>query len=108
MNAGKSFFDENLKLLKDLFKSQEKMEKPIINCVLRQLRNIFNKTEKAWNKNLECFNNDNKVKYLLICEAPPWTFSSIATYFYLQQKGPLFSTVRKAFFGNPQEDRQNT
>lgn len=95
---------------KDIVSGYSNMLKEVVGCDLSdcikcQLREIFNQTEKVWEDNLKLYHSDSEIKFLLICEAPPWTFCSTARYFYLQPQGPLFSTICKAFYGGIPKNR---
>jgi len=96
MIVKKSAFNEYLNLLTDKLKIEEK-EEPTYSWTISQLRHIFDKTENAWVKNLK--NYKSEIKYLLICEAPPWSMTN-PKYFYLQPQGQLFDTVWKTFFNS--------
>lgn len=100
MQKEKSVFDETLALLTDKLQKEEKDDKTF-EWTIYQLRYIFSHTEEAWYANLKRFKGD--IKYLLICEAPPWSLT-YPKYFYLQPKGQLFNTIWKVFFnGQPQK-----
>lgn len=74
-------FDQNLELLKQVFKPEQ------VEIKQERLREIYTKTEKDWKKHTIDLGL-KKVKYLLICEAPPWSENIDPTYFYSQvQKG---------------------
>ena len=89
----------NLSLLKDKLHEDENDDK-IIESTLCQLRYIFSQTEEAWHENLKHLKEE--IKYLLICEAPPWS-STNPRYFYLHPGGQLFDTVWKVFFYGQQK-----
>ena len=99
MIKSKTIFDQNLDLLiKSISKSD--IKDPFFEGMVMQLRYIYNVTEKAWYKNLERLkNSDKEIKYLLICEAPPWSDSD-PHYFYINPQGQLFNTVRLTFFAD--------
>jgi len=88
-------FNNNLPLLKKLF------DKEVDEDRIKYLREVFIKTEDAWDENVSRFSR-KVIKYLLICEAPPDT----GDYFYLNFKKPLFSTVWNTFF--PYEKRPDS
>jgi len=60
-------FGNELQILKDLFGNE------FIETRLKTLNKIFEASESYWNKNLKyIFEKNIKIKYLLICEAPPY------------------------------------
>ena len=101
-------FYESIPLLEAVINQKRVISCKLSKPVIQQLYEVYQQTEYAWHKNLKRFNSDSEINYLLVCEAPPWTFCSTTTYFYLQPQGPLFSAVRKAFFGDQSQDRVKT
>ncbi len=89
-------FNENLEELEKLFPNQVSAQK------WKELRKIFDDTENYWNTNIKRFRG-KKIKYLLICEAPP----STGKYFYIGANTPLFKLVWKTFYSNPASPNQN-
>ncbi|MCC6186735.1 MAG: hypothetical protein IT256_06250 [Chitinophagaceae bacterium] len=65
-----------------------------------RLLEILNATEQAWHANLNYFNGI-PIRYILICEAPPWRpVGEEISYFYSQTNGSILKTVWRAFFNN--------
>jgi hypothetical protein len=58
---------------KELGKLKELFSKGEIEDKIDRLNKIYNLCEKKWEDNLKRFDKDNKIKYLLIAEAPPWS-----------------------------------
>ena len=85
------FFAKNIEILEELFTRKEVDEK------LVRLKFIYNQTENAWKQNLKYFKN-NEIKYLLICEAAPWSETEIPEYFYNQTNRKFNKTIWKTFF----------
>lgn len=86
------FNQDNINLLVDLF------GKSLISEKLERLRYIHANTEHNWLLNLRRYEG-HEIKYLLFCEAPPFSEESVPTYFYNQTKGNLNSKIWKTFFG---------
>lgn len=86
-------FDENLFMLEELFGKNEVSEK------LNRLKYIFNNTEESWGRNLKILNNF-KIKYLLICEAPPYSEIEPPKYFYNYHDRNFNKEIWKTFFPN--------
>lgn len=84
-------FDNNLFLLEKLFGKEEVLQK------LERLKFIYQNTEESWFKNLEYFKN-SEVKYILICEAPPYSETKIPVFFYNQTNSNFHKTIWKTFF----------
>ncbi len=83
-------FDDNLYLLEQLFGKEEVLKK------LERLKFIFKNTEESWLKNLDYFAN-SKVKYILICEAPPYSEIEIPTFFYNQTNRKFNPSIWNTF-----------
>lgn len=94
-------FDDNLQLLKDIFGEKTVLEK------IERLKFIFDNTEKAWQKNLELF-REHEVKYILICEAPPYSETDEPVYFYNQTDRKLNKTIWKVFFNGDKQPKSNS
>ncbi|HAP95277.1 hypothetical protein [Epilithonimonas hominis] len=84
-------FDDNLFLLEKIFGKEEVLQK------LERLKFIYKNTEESWFKNLEHF-QDSEVKYILICEAPPYSESEIPVYFYNEINRKFNTTIWNTFF----------
>lgn len=84
-------FDENLYLLEEIF-SKDK-----VAVKLERLKFIYTNTEESWFKNLERFQK-SEVKYILICEAPPYSETEVPIFFYNQYKSNFHKTIWKTFF----------
>lgn len=89
----KNIFENNIDELEKLF------GKNIVSEKVDRLKYIFENTENSWNKNLEKFDNYN-IKFILICEAPPFSETKIPPYFYNQTDRIFNKTIWKVFFGN--------
>lgn len=83
-------FNENLNLLEKLFPQE------FSDRLIEEKLKMFYATELDWKKNTKRFTN-KKIRYLLICEAPP----NNGDYFYSNIKKPLFNKVWEAFFKTP-------
>lgn len=84
-------FDDNLFLLEEIF------SKNTIDEKLERLKSIYTNTEESWLRNLEYFQN-SEVKYILICEAPPYSETEVPIFFYNQCKSNFHKTIWKTFF----------
>ena len=84
-------FNENLPQLKELFTPE------LVNKNEDRLKFILEETQKSWEKNTNGLKN-NKVKYLLICEAPPFSELGEPSYFYSQANTGFFTTIWEAFY----------
>src|SRR6056297_412605 len=103
---GNDIFHKNIPLLEKLINHKRGLSCKLSDPVKQQLYEIYQKTEDLWCRNLEKI--DTEIKYVLIGEAPPWTFCSSVSYFYEQPTGPLISTVRKAFKDEMPKNRAET
>lgn len=88
-----SVFENNIYLLEGLLGKKEVSEK------LDRFKFIFENTENSWIKNLERF-GDQKIKYILICEAPPYSETEMPVFFYNQFDNKFNRTIWKVFFPN--------
>lgn len=86
-------FDDNLFLLEKLFGKEEVLQK------LERLKFIYKNTEESWFKNLEYFQN-SEVKYILICEAPPYSETLVPKYFYNEIDRKFNTIIWNVFFEN--------
>ena len=68
-------FDKNLFILEELFGKEE------VSVKLDRLKYIFENTEEKWAENLKLLKN-SEIRYLLICEAPPFSEIEPPKYFY--------------------------
>ena len=94
-------FDDNLFLLEKIFGKEEVLQK------LERLKFIYKNTEESWFKNLEYF-QDSEVKYILICEAPPYSGAGIPVFFYNQTNSSFHRTIWKTFFTEDIKDFSQT
>lgn len=86
-------FENNISLLEKVIGKNQVTEQ------INRLKYIFENTENCWSKNLDRFENQ-KIKYLLICEAPPYSETEIPIYFYNQFDLNFNKIVWKTFFPN--------
>ncbi|WP_312751932.1 hypothetical protein [Epilithonimonas hominis] len=93
-------FDDNLFLLEKIFGKEEVLQK------LERLKFIYKNTEESWFKNLEHF-QDSEVKYILICEAPPYSESEIPVYFYNEINRKFNTTIWNTFFDSAKPALEN-
>jgi hypothetical protein len=80
-------FNDNLNLLEKLFPQE------FSDRLIEKKLKIFNATELEWEENTKRFTN-KKIRYLLICEAPP----NNGDYFYSNFEKSLFNKVWQTFF----------
>jgi len=86
-------FNDNLHLLKEIFGEKEVEKKET------RLREIFEKTENKWKENTVEL-GFKKIKYLLICEAPPYSETGDPIYFYNQINSSFHTRIWKAVYPN--------
>jgi hypothetical protein len=84
-------------LFEDLFK--EEGFNLAVKLFHSNQKSILKNTSKNWKKNAINFFQGKKVKYLLICEAPPCT----GEYFYSGDKSNLLTIVWNTFFSKKYE-----
>ncbi len=93
MNLGKAY-PSQLETLQHLFKANRKDS---IADKLARLDYIFKIAEGEWLENLGRLKG-NRVKYLLLAEAPPWTEAGEVSYFYNTFSGKWVATIWHTFF----------
>lgn len=86
-------FEDNIDVLNNLFGEKE------IGQKLERLKFIYKNTEESWYRNLENFKNQD-VKFLMICEAPPYSEKHLPIFFYNQINQKLNTIIWKLFFKN--------
>ncbi len=86
-------FEDNLDLLKVLFDEKTVSDK------VERLKIIHENSENSWRKNLDLYRGQ-EIKYILICEAPPYSETEIPVYFYNQVSSTFHRKIWKIFFGN--------
>lgn len=87
-------YPSQLETLRFLFEAKAK---DLIAGKLTRLNYIFEIAEGKWLENLQRLKG-NRVKYLLLAEAPPWTEAGEVSYFYNTFSGQWVATVWHAFF----------
>ena len=85
-------YPECFEILRNLFGDD------IVDQRWNRLCEIYNTCERKWQENL---NRLNKVKYLLIAEAAPWSENGTVNYFYNTFNGSWCSRIWKAFYDDP-------
>ena len=87
-------FDMNLEQLKKVFQKKTVSQ----NC--KRLRDILTETGKYWLANTKGIGL-SQIKYLLICEAPPWSEDSDSlNYFYKPVDSTLHTRIWNAIYPN--------
>lgn len=87
----KNTFNQNLPQLENIF------GKIVVANKQRRLKEIFQSTEKSWQKNLDRFKK-KKVRNILIAEAAPWSDRGTPRYFYNQIESCYHQRIWRAFF----------
>ena len=87
-------YPSQLEILRVLFDAKGKDR---IANKLGRLNHIFETSERKWFENLQRLKG-NRVKYLLLAEAPPWTETGETRYFYNTFTGPWVARIWHAFF----------
>lgn len=88
-----NIFDHNLHRLENIFGKTEIANKT------KRLKEIFQSTEKSWQKNLDRL-VDKKVQNVLIAESAPWSESGTPRFFYNQIESSYHQRIWRAFFPN--------
>lgn len=86
-------FDKNLFILEELFGKEE------VSVKLDRLKYIFENTEEKWAENLKLLKN-SEIRYLLICEAPPFSEIEPPKYFYNYHNKNFNKEIWKTFYPN--------
>lgn len=86
-------FDKNIFLLEEIF------AKSFNDTELDLLRDVFLTTERDW-KRQTIERGLKKIKFLLICEAPPFSENKPYKYFYTESNSSFHTRIWKIFFPN--------